>query len=112
MREARRALTSAPVISFSQREITIVATPLPTRLVKARHSLMNLSMPSTSVIAATGTGLSGIAARVAARVMNPAPVTPDAPLLVSIATSRIVTYCPRLRSTPTAWARNSVVRVM
>src|SRR5207247_5493430 len=37
-----RTMSSSP----SQRLITTVATPLPTRLVNARHSLMNLSMPS------------------------------------------------------------------
>lgn len=73
---------------------------------------MNLSMPSTSVMAATGTGLFGIAASVAASVMNPAPVTPDAPLEVSIATRMMVAYWPKLRSAPIAWAKNRVASVM
>src|SRR6266478_4413282 len=64
--------------SPSQRLMTTVATPLPTRLVSARHSLMNLSMPSR--MASDWIGMSGTIARVAASVTNPAPVTPEAPL--------------------------------
>ncbi len=109
------AITSLSLVrssSPSQRATTTQATPLPTRLVRARHSDMNLSMPSTRVIAATGTGLFGMAERVAARVMKPAPVTPEAPFEVSIATRMIVAYWPIDRSAPTACARKRVVSVM
>ena len=73
---------------------------------------MNLSMPRMSAIAATGTGEFGMAASVAASVMKPAPVTPDAPFEVSIATRMMVAYCPTERSAPTACARKSVASVM
>src|SRR5712691_11708229 len=61
--------------SPSQRLMTTVATPLPTRLVSARHSLMNLSMPSR--MASDWIGMSGTICSVAASVTNPAPVTPE-----------------------------------
>ena len=53
-------------------------------------------------MAATGTGLFGMALSVAARVMKPAPVTPEAPFEVSIATRMMVAYWPNDRSAPTA----------
>jgi len=56
--------------------------------------------------------LFGIAASVAANVMKPAPVTPEAPFEVSIATAIMVAYCPKDSSAPTAWARNRVANVM
>ena len=64
--------------SPSQRDTTIVATPLPMKFVIARASDMKRSMPRISARPATGTD--GTTASVAASVMNPAPVTPDAPL--------------------------------
>src|SRR5207248_2534577 len=42
----RRSLARSS--SFSQRLTTMVATPFPITLVRARHSLMNLSMPTRS----------------------------------------------------------------
>jgi hypothetical protein len=72
--------------------MTTVATPLPTRLVSARHSLMNLSMPMMS--ASDWIGMSGMIASVAARVTNPAPVTPDAPFEVIMAITRIIISWP------------------
>src|SRR5262249_60844108 len=69
----------------SQRLITTVATPLPMRLVSARHSLMNLSMPSRMAI--DWMGMSGTIASVAASVTKPAPVTPEAPFEVIMAIS-------------------------
>jgi hypothetical protein len=63
--------------------MTTQATPLPIRLVSARHSLMNLSMPTRMAI--DWIGMSGTIERVAASVMNPAPVTPEAPFEVIMA---------------------------
>ena len=51
------------------------------KFVSARASDMKRSMPRTSARPATGTD--GTTASVAASVMKPAPVTPDAPLPVS-----------------------------
>ena len=51
-------------------------------------------------------------ASVAARVMNPAPVTPVAPLEVSMATPSRVAICSASRWVLVACARNSVARVM
>ena len=65
----------------------MVATPLPMMFVTARHSLMNLSMPSTMAMPGTSAGLT--TANVAARVTKPAPVTPLAPFDVSMATPRM-----------------------
>src|SRR5688572_29504401 len=42
-----RDLSSSGDTSPSQRLMTTVATPLPTRLVSARHSLMKRSMPTS-----------------------------------------------------------------
>ena len=57
--------------------------------------------------------MSGITASVAASVMKPAPVTPEAPFEVSIATPRMVALLPeRERRVPSAWARNRVASVM
>jgi hypothetical protein len=63
--------------SPSDLAITIVATPLPIKLVKARASDMNLSTPSNKTIPSTG-----IVCRldkVAAKTINPPPVTAAAP---------------------------------
>ena len=56
--------------------------------------------------------MSGTTASVAASVMKPAPVTPEAPFEVSTATSRIVSSWPSVRWVLVAWARNSVASVM
>src|SRR5438874_7726867 len=74
--------------SCSQRLITNVATPLPMRLVMARHSLMKRSMPTSK--ASDWTGTDGTAASVAASVMKPEPVTPLAPFDESMATTNNV----------------------
>ena len=58
----------------------MAATPLPLKWVMERASDMNLSMPRISARPATGT--EGTTARVAASVIKPEPVTPEAPLLV------------------------------
>ncbi len=83
----------------------MAATPLPMKLVSERASDMKRSMPRIS--ARPATGIDGTTARVAARVMNPAPVTPEAPFDVSIATPRIVSSCLRVRSMFSACATNS-----
>ena len=70
---AGRGASSAP----SQRATTIVATALPMKLVRLRHSDMKRSMPRISASPATGTV--GTIDSVAASVMKPAPVTPAAP---------------------------------
>src|SRR4051812_29391761 len=59
----RFVLSVSTVTSFSQRLMTTVATPLPMRLVSARHSLMNRSMPTSS--ASDSIGTLGTAVRVA-----------------------------------------------
>ena len=71
---------------------------------------MNLSIENT--MAMPGTSRGSTTDKVAARVMNPAPVTPLDPLEVSIATRRIVSCCPSVSSTPIAWAMNSVANVI
>ncbi len=58
------------------------------------------------------TGTSGTTASVAARVMKPAPVTPAAPLELSIATSSSAIWCHRVSSVLVACAMNSAARVM
>lgn len=70
------------VTSPSQRLITTVATPLPIKLVMALHSLINRSMPINSE--SDSMGIDGTVAKVAASVMNPAPVTPLEPLKISL----------------------------
>ncbi len=71
---------------------------------------MNRSTPTSTARAAIG--MSGTTARVAARVMKPAPVTPLAPLEVSMATPSRLAICSQLRWVLVAWARNRVARVM
>jgi hypothetical protein len=58
------------------------------------------------------TGTEGTTDKVAARVMKPAPVTPAAPLLLSMATPSSSACCSHDRCTPVAWAMNSAARVM
>ena len=50
-----RARSVSAETSRSQRLTTRVATPLPMKLVSARHSLMNRSTPRMSAMPATGT---------------------------------------------------------
>src|SRR6185312_6999983 len=100
------SLSSSP----SDRLITTQATPLPMVLVSARHSLMNLSMPTRMAI--DWIGISGTIESVAASVMKPAPVTPDAPFEVMMATPRIPSSCQIVRWVLVACARNSVASVM
>jgi len=59
-----------------------------------------------------GTSRGSTTASVAASVMKPAPVMPEAPFEVSIATTRMVICCPSVRSKPSACAMNSVASVM
>ncbi len=56
--------------------------------------------------------MSGMIGSVAASVTKPAPVTPDAPFEVSIATTRIVISWPNVSGVLVAWARNRVASVM
>ena len=56
-------------------------------------------------------GTLGTTVNVAASVMKPAPVTPDAPLLVSIATASNVSCWVNVSSTFNACATNSVAIV-
>ncbi|OEZ93055.1 hypothetical protein JAB8_01670 [Janthinobacterium sp. HH106] len=58
------------------------------------------------------TGIVGTTARVAARVMKPAPVMPDAPFDVSIATPRMVSSCQIVSSVLVACATNRAAMVM
>src|SRR5450830_659712 len=57
-------------------------------------------MPATGMVGTT------------ARVMKPAPVMPEAPLEVSMATPRMVSSCSRVRSVLVAWATNRAAIVM
>ena len=75
------------------------------KLVSERASDMKRSMPRMS--ASPATGIDGTTASVAASVMNPAPVTPEAPFDVSIATPRIVSCCFSVRSMFSACATKS-----
>ncbi|MNS99710.1 hypothetical protein D3C72_1341200 [compost metagenome] len=50
------------------------------------------------------TGMVGTTASVAASVMKPEPVTPLAPLDVTMATARIVSCWSSVSSMPVAWA--------
>ena len=79
-------------------------------LVSARTSDMNLSIEKTIAMPGTSAGFTTVS--VAASVMKPAPVTPEAPFEVSIATTRMTSCCSRLRWTPSAWLMNSVASVM
>ncbi len=88
---ASLSLSSSP----SERLMTMQATPLPMRLVSARHSLMNLSMPTRMAI--DWIGISGTIESVAASVMKPAPVTPEAPFEVMMATPRMPSSCQIVR---------------
>src|SRR6185312_2780288 len=96
--------------SRSQAETTIAPTPLPIMLVSARASLMKRSMPRISARPATGT--EGRTDSVAARVTNPAPVTPAAPLEVSMATARKVSSCTSVRWTLSACAMKTTASVI
>src|SRR5580698_8811431 len=91
--------------SFSHCATTMVATPLPTRLVNARISDMKRSTPSSRVRPATGTV--PMAERVAARVMNPPPVTAAAPFELSIRMPKSAASCSTVRCTLVACAMNS-----
>ena len=71
---------------------------------------MNLSMPNT--MAMPGTRRGSTAASVAASVMKPAPVTPEAPLEVSIATPTMMSCCLRSSGMFSACAMNKVASVM
>src|SRR6185436_12257030 len=82
---AKAARSCAGSTAPSQRAMTIVATALPMKLVRLRHSLMNRSTPRIRAMPATGTD--GTTDRVAARTMKPEPVTPAAPLDDRIATA-------------------------
>ena len=71
---------------------------------------MNLSMPSR--IASDCIGMSGTTASVAASVMKPAPVTPEAPFEVIMAITRMPSSWPMVSGVLVACARNSVASVM
>ena len=79
------------------------------KLVSDRASDMNRSTPRMS--ARPATGIDGTTASVAASVMKPAPVTPDAPFEVSIATPRMVSCCLNVRSMLSACATNNAAIV-
>src|SRR5690606_21146607 len=65
--------------------MTRAATELPIILVNALASLINRSIPKT--IAIDSTGIWPTTGRVAAKIMNPLPVTPAAPLDVNVNTN-------------------------
>src|SRR3546814_16528049 len=86
-------LNQLALISPSSRLITRVATPLPTRLVRARHSLMHLSTPTSRV--SDCIGMSGMIARLAAKGMKRALVRPEELLEVSIGIAGMNSSRPR-----------------
>ena len=86
--------------------MTRVATPLPMILVMARASLMNLSTASRK--ARPSTGIFWMAVRVEARTMKPLPVTPAAPLEVTMRMPSMVRSSPVVRWTLYSWARKMV----
>ncbi len=69
-----------------------------------RHSDIKRSIPKISAIPATGTA--GTTDKVAASVIKPAPVTPAAPLELTIATKSNATCSPIDKSTLHACAIN------
>ncbi|MCY1441919.1 hypothetical protein D9M71_582590 [compost metagenome] len=68
--------------------MAMVPTPLPMVLVIARASDMKRSTPSRSTMPATG--MVPKEDKVAARMMNPEPVTPAEPLEVNINTASTI----------------------
>src|SRR5260221_14641182 len=88
---------------------TSVATPFPTTFVSARHSLMNFSIPTSR--ASDCTGIEGTAAKIAASVTNPVPVTPDPPFDATSANNNIPLTCLNERCVLVACARNSAASV-
>ena len=72
----------------------------------ARASLMKRSTPSR--IATPSTGTTRSADSVLASTMNPDPVTPAAPLLVSISTPSTLNCWASVRCTRNACATNNV----
>jgi len=75
-------------------------------VVNTRIESMIRSAPSSNATAATGIAPCPIAATVAESARNDEPGTPAIPFDVSISTRTAVTCSPRLRSTPSACARN------
>ena len=89
--------------------MTRVATVLPMKLVMARASDMKRSTPRIRAMPATGTV--PVADSVAARVMNPLPVTPAAPLEVSSSTASRLSCCGSDSGVSVAWAMKSAAIV-
>ena len=87
----------------------MVATALPIKLVMARPSLINLSMPNIKAIAATG--ICPTAGKVAASTIKPLPVTPAAPLEVSNKTRSRVICCDISILVLVACAKNTAAMV-
>src|SRR3984893_7768403 len=79
--------------AFSHLATTMVATPLPTRLVNARASDMKRSIPRINAMLATG--IVPTLDNVAASTIKPLPVTPAAPLEVSSSTARMPSCCAK-----------------
>ena len=79
------------------------------RFVIARASDMKRSTPKMMTMLATGT--LPVVASVAANVMNPAPVTPAAPLEVSSSTPRMPSCSPSVSTVPVACARKRTAMV-
>lgn len=107
----RKALSRTSLSrALSQRATTMVAHALPIKLVNARHSDIKRSIPKISAIPATGTA--GTTYKVAASVIKPAPVTPAAPLELTIATKSNATCSPIDKSTLHACAINKAAIVI
>src|SRR5713226_1780009 len=107
---ARFLFSVSEETSFSQRETTTVATPLPIIFTAARAMLMNRSIPRISAIPPTG--IVGITFLVATSATKAAPCTPLAPFDVSTATARIVSCWVSVSGVFVACATNSAAIVM
>ena len=89
--------------------MTMVATALPARLVSARASDMKRSTPISNASPATGSEC--VAAKVAANVTNPPPVTAAAPFDVSSSTPRMPSCCANVRGVSVACAMKTAAIV-
>ena len=90
--------------------MSTVAAALPEKLVSARASDMNLSMPTTRPMPSSSSGR--WLCRPAASVASPAPVTPAAPLDATIMNSSSPNCSPIDSGLPIASAMNSDAMVM
>ena len=91
-----------------QRPMNKVATALPQKLTRARHSDMNLSIPKINMMPLAGMWPAVLSVAVSA--MKPPPATPAAPLDVSSMIARSPICWPIDRCVLVAWAMNMADR--